>query len=98
MPRRFSLFHAIALILLILTPTAITLRAQVAGNSEKGALTLPQVIETAKEHYPAIRAARAQQQAAQGAIGLAKTEYFPRTEILWQTNRATANNIYGLLL
>ena len=59
---------------------------------------LEQVIETAKAHYPAIKAAQAQQQAAQGAIGVAKTAYLPRTDLLWQTNRATANNIYGLLL
>lgn len=61
-------------------------------------LTVAQVMETAKEHYPAIKAAQAQQQAAQGAIGLAKTAYLPHVEVLWQTNRATANNIYGLLL
>jgi outer membrane protein len=62
------------------------------------ALTLVQVIETARAHYPSIKAAQAQQQAAQGAIGLAKTAYLPHANILWQTNRATANNIYGLLL
>jgi outer membrane protein TolC len=62
------------------------------------ALTLTQVIETARANYPAIRAAQAQQKAAQGAIGVARTAYLPRTDLLWQTNRATANNIYGLLL
>ena len=29
---------------------------------------------------------------------MAKTAYLPQTDILWQTNRATANNILGLLL
>ncbi len=29
---------------------------------------------------------------------MAKTAYLPRTDILWQTNRATANNILGLQL
>ena len=75
------------------------LRAQApASGGGPGALTLAQVIERAKAHYPAIKAALADQQAAQGAVGLAKTAYLPRTDILWQTNRATANNIYGLLL
>jgi outer membrane protein TolC len=87
--RRFS--RAIQPIVLI---AAIVLHAQ----SGPGALTLAQVIETAKAHYPSIRAALAQQQAAQGAVGLAKTAFLPHAEILWQTNRATANNIYGLLL
>src|SRR6266700_1030783 len=98
MPRHHLLSPAIALILLMPAPVAMMLRAQSAASGGQGALTLAQVIETAKEHYPAIKAAQAQQQAAQGAIGLAKTAYLPRTDILWQTNRATANNIYGLLL
>ena len=61
-------------------------------------VTIEQVIEFSRAHYPAIKAAQAQQRAAQGAIGVAKTDYLPRTDLLWQTNRATANNIYGLLL
>jgi outer membrane protein len=72
-----------------------------AQNPERNGpsgITLEQVIESAKAHYPAIKVAQAQQQAAQGAIGVAKTAYLPRTDLLWQTNRATANNIFGLLL
>src|ERR1017187_7338447 len=72
--------------------------AQAAETNGPPMVTLDQVIEAAKTHFPAIKAAQAQQQAAQGAIGVAKTAYLPRTDLLWQTNRATANNIYGLLL
>jgi outer membrane protein TolC len=56
------------------------------------------VIETTSANYPSIRASQAQQRAAQGAIGVAKTAYLPHSDILWQTDRATANNILGLLL
>jgi outer membrane protein len=70
--------------------------AQASGAN--AALTLTQVIEAARTNYPAIQAAQAQQRAAQGAVGVARTAYLPRTDLLWQTNRATANNIYGLLL
>lgn len=42
--------------------------------------------------------AQAQQKAALGAIAVAKTAYLPRADVLWQTNRATANNILGPLL
>lgn len=56
------------------------------------------VIATAKAKYPAIQAAQAQQRAAKEAVGVARAAYLPRTDLLWQTNRATANNIYGLLL
>jgi outer membrane protein TolC len=69
-----------------------------AENNGQAALTLARAIETARAHYPGIKAAQEQQRAAAGAIGLAKAAYLPRTDILWQTNRATANNIYGLLL
>ena len=61
-------------------------------------LTLTQAIAMADAHYPRIRAALEQQNAANGGISLAKTAYLPRLDTLWQTNRATANNIYGLLL
>jgi outer membrane protein TolC len=61
-------------------------------------LTLEQVIATADANYPAIKAAEAQRKAAQGGIAVAKTAYLPHTDVLWQTNRATANNILGLLL
>jgi outer membrane protein TolC len=63
-----------------------------------GKLTLTQVLAETRKNYPAIQAAQAQQRAAEGSIGVARTAYLPRTDILWQTNRATANNIYGLLL
>ena len=100
MHRPLSAFAcAIGLSFILLAPASRALLAQAdpAGGNQS-ALTLAQVIETAKANYPAIKAAQAQQQAAQGAVGLAKTAYLPRTDILWQTNRATANNIYGLLL
>jgi outer membrane protein len=72
--------------------------AQAPTQDSPVALTLEQVIEAARLRYPAIQAAQAQQKAAEGAIAVAKTAYLPRTDVLWQTNRATANNILGLLL
>jgi outer membrane protein len=62
------------------------------------ALTLEEIIAAANANYPAIRAAQSQQRAAHKAIGVAKTAYLPRTDILWQTDRATANNVLGLML
>jgi outer membrane protein len=75
------------------------LPASAQGTVETTApLTLEQVIATANANYPAIRAAQAQQRAAHEAVGVAKTAYLPRTDLLWQTDRATANNILGLML
>ncbi len=72
--------------------------AQSSEGSGGPPLTLEQIIDLARVNYPAIQAAQARQRAAQGTIGLARTAYLPRTDLVWQTNRATSNNIYGLLL
>jgi outer membrane protein TolC len=62
------------------------------------ALTVEQAVELALANYPAIRAAQAQVSAAGAGIELARTAYLPRTDLLWQANRATRNNVFGLLL
>ena len=98
MHRRFAALSSKIGLILVLATACLPFRAQAPASAGQNALTLEQVIETAKAHYPAIRVAQAQQQAAHSTVGLAKTAYLPRTDILWQTNRATANNIYGLLL
>jgi outer membrane protein len=91
----FILFSALWLFpFALVAPPARLFGQAIAPN----AMTLEQVIETASANYPAIKASQAQQRAAQGTIGVAKTAYLPHTDILWQTNRATANNILGLLL
>jgi outer membrane protein TolC len=56
-----------------------------------GPLTLALVIQEAEAKYPAIRAAQEQQEAARNAVGVAKTAYLPRADVLWETNRATTN-------
>ena len=72
--------------------------AQTMADTTPVPLTLEQVIAAANANYPAIKAAQAQQRAAHEAVGLARTAYLPRTDILWQTDRATANNVLGLML
>src|SRR6266478_3250407 len=61
-------------------------------------LTLEQAVDFALKNYPAVRASLERVSAAQAGVGLARTSYLPRADILWQTNRATDNNITGLLL
>jgi outer membrane protein TolC len=61
-------------------------------------LTLARALELAQANYPRIRAAAEQRAAAAAGVGVARTAYLPRTDVLWQTNRASANNLYGLLL
>lgn len=65
---------------------------------EKKILTLEEAVDFALKNYPAVRASLERVSAAQAGIGLAKTNYLPRADVVWQTNRATDNNITGLLL
>jgi len=61
-------------------------------------LTLDQAIQYATDHYPTVRAALEQVNASMAGIDVAKSAYLPRLDALWQSNRATANNIFGQLL
>lgn len=94
--RRPSLTLLCALGSVLIAPLPAS--TQTTAENTSAPLTLDQVIATAEANYPAIKAAQAQQRAAHEAIGVAKTAYLPRTDILWQTDRATANNVLGLTL
>src|SRR6267378_5408724 len=69
-----------------------------AQTSTQQSITLEQAVAAALSNYPEIPAARARAEAANAGIDLAKTLYLPRTDLLWQENRATGNNVFGLLL
>jgi outer membrane protein len=61
-------------------------------------LTLSQAVEGALRNYPSIRVSQEQINAAAAGIQLARTAYLPRIDVLAQANRATRNNVFGLLL
>src|SRR5215475_12409178 len=61
-------------------------------------LTLDGAIQYATEHYPTVRAALEQVNASAAGVDVARSAYLPRLDSLWQSNRATANNIFGQLL
>src|SRR5215471_16229913 len=60
-------------------------------------LTLDQAIDFALANYPAVRASMQRALASKVGVSLSRTTYLPRTDLLWQSNRATRNNICGLL-
>lgn len=64
----------------------------------EGPLTLQAAVDVALRNHPAVREARAGSSAATDEIGVAQTAYLPRADLLWQVNRATRNNVFGLLL
>jgi outer membrane protein len=61
-------------------------------------MTLAQAVEGALHNYPSIRVSQEQINAAAAQIQLARTAYPPRIDLLAQANRATRNNVFGLLL
>jgi outer membrane protein len=61
-------------------------------------LTISQAVDGALKNYPAIRVSQEQITAASAGIQLARTSYLPRVDLLAQANRATRNNVFGLLL
>lgn len=69
-----------------------------AGVLSAQPLTLPQAVENSLKNYPSIRVSQEQINAASAAIELARTAYLPKLDALAQMNRATRNNVFGLLL
>jgi outer membrane protein TolC len=69
--------------------------AQTTGS---GPLALNDVVQLALKNHPVIKVERARAQAANEGVSVAKTAYLPRLDLLWQQNRATRNNVFGLLL
>jgi outer membrane protein TolC len=87
--------------LLILCVVAVprVLRAQAPGQAGlPQTLTLDQAIQYATDHYPTVRAALEQVNASTAGVDVARAAYLPRLDSLWQSNRGTANNIFGQVL
>ena len=61
-------------------------------------ITLQDAIRYASDNYPGIRAAQARVAAQESGVDLAHTAYLPRVDWSLQINRATRNNVAGLLL
>ena len=74
-------------------------RAQVGtAQNTPQKVTLEEALQYAVDHYPSVRAALEQVNASSANVSVAHSSYLPRLDSLWQTNRATANNIFGQLL
>lgn len=61
-------------------------------------ITFQQAIRYATDNYPAIAASMARVSARESGVDLARTAYLPRVDSTFQVNRATRNNVPGLLL
>jgi outer membrane protein len=68
------------------------------ASAQAGPLTINEAVAFGQANYPAVRAAFAEVAAAERGEDLARTAYLPRTDLVGGVNRATRNNVYGLLL
>jgi len=82
---------------LLLLAMGTTISAQSDPQKTK-VFTLEEAVEFALKNYPAVRASLERVRAAEAGVGVARTSYLPRTDLLWQSNRATDNNIAGLTI
>ena len=89
---RFRPWIGLAALTVVLGPS------RAAGQpAPPGPVSLNDAIELALRNYPAIKESRARARAAEAGIGVARTAYLPRLDMVWQENRATTNNVFGLL-
>jgi outer membrane protein len=84
---------AILVTLVVIAPVAVA-----AQDPTDRSLTLSAAVDLALANHPAQDEARAGATAASGEVGVARSAYLPRLDLLWQTNHATRNNVFGLLL
>lgn len=61
-------------------------------------MTVPEAVRYALAHYPAVRASIENYNAARSGVGLARTNYLPSVDGVWQGARGTRNSVLGVLL
>src|SRR5262245_51870580 len=67
-------------------------------GQEQRSYRLSQVVRDAVEHYPSARLSAEQLAGAVAAINLARKAYLPSANFIGLVNRATRNNVFGMLL
>jgi len=70
-----------AVLVMLCMPLARTAQAQSSGAASK-VLTLEEAIDFALKHYPSVRASLERVNAAQAGVGLARTNYLPRADMV----------------
>jgi len=68
-----------------------------AQETDTRSLTIQEAVERSQK-FPSIEASEEQVDAAAAGIRIARTNYLPSVNALGQVNRATRNNVFGLLL
>lgn len=94
--------HARAFAVMVVLLSAVAASAQETQIQPQASppvsFTLEQALQYAIDHYPTVRAALEQVNVSTAGVSVAKSAYLPRLDSLWQSNRGTANNIFGQVL
>ena len=79
---------------------ALTLPKAAAQTQEAAprTFTLEQAVDYALQNYPAVRASLERVSAAQAGVTLARTQYLPQLNGVYQDSRATQNQVEGIWL
>lgn len=83
---------------LLLVCCAPSAGASPEGHPASAPFTLKEAVEYVLARHPAVRASESEASAAGSARALARTAYLPRADLLLQANRASRNNVFGMLL
>jgi outer membrane protein TolC len=84
-------------LLVAVSATALAQSTPTSGSTG-ATLTIAQAVQYALDHYPTVRAAVSQIEASSASVDVARATSLPRLDGVWQSNRATANNVFGQLL
>jgi outer membrane protein len=68
------------------------------GAASPQTFTLQEALQYAADNYPSVKAAVEEVNASTAGVDVAKAASLPRLDSVWQMNRATVNNVTGLLL
>jgi outer membrane protein len=85
-------------LLVCLAPASGSSQPVTGQSAPPQPLTLDQAIQYAADHYPTLRAALEQASASAASVDIARAAYLPRLDAIWQSNRATVNNVVGQVL
>lgn len=95
--KHWNCFRARATLLFVLIFFPRAANPQTSDTAPK-VLTLEDAVDYALQHYPAVRASLEQVSAARAGVTLARTQYLPQLNGVYQDSRATQNQVPGIWL
>jgi outer membrane protein TolC len=96
--RRLYRSGSFCVVICVATVVCLAHPGRLWAQADSGQLTLNDAVQLALKNYPTLKERRARARAAEEGVGVARMAYLPRLDLVWQENRATTNNVFGLVL